>query len=184
MIYSLSLQTVGWIVGLLLVIGHALALMHAEGARQLLPKFPRAYRLGVALLVIGAIWAFFIVNGMDLGEFTKWRKMILMAIIAGTGLTAMYVEEFLSVRALGVLLLLGAEPLLEAAFLRGETSRYLLVLLGYGWATLGLFLVGMPYLLRDAINWIVRSKARWQTAAVGGILYGAAILFFAATQWS
>lgn len=166
-----------------MIVGHLLALLHAEGAKQLLPKFARAYPLGVAMLILGGIWAFFLVKGMDLGEFTKWRQHILIAVVAGTVLTAIYVEEFLSVRALGVLLLLAAEPVLEAAFLRPETSRLLLVALAYAWVIIGLFLVGMPYLLRDAIGWLVTSKARWQAAAFGGLAYGAAIVLCAALFW-
>jgi hypothetical protein len=103
--------------------------------------------------------------------------------VAGYFLTAIFVEEFLAVRALGILCLLVAEPLLEAAFLGSETSRLLVSLVAYVWATLGLFWVGIPYLLRDQIGWVSRTNARWQVAAFGGVVYGAVVLVFALTQY-
>jgi hypothetical protein len=80
------------------------------------------------------------------------------------------------VRALGILALLAAEPILSAAFLQPQLTRLLVVILAYVWLTLGLFWVGMPYLLRDQISWITKSISRLKTAAVGGIIYGAIVL--------
>ncbi len=183
MIYNLSLHTAGLILGLLLVVLHGLALVHSQGTRQLLRAFPRSRQIGVALLTIDAVWAFLLVTKMDLGEFTPWRQMILVAIVAGYFLTLIYVDEFLSVRALGILMLLAAEPLLEAAFLKPEASRLLLTLVAYAWATLGLFWVGMPYLLRDQIGWVSKTDGRWRVAALAGLVYGAVVLFCAVTQF-
>jgi hypothetical protein len=95
----------------------------------------------------------------------------------------MHVEEFLAVRALGMLLLLAAEPLIEAAFLKPQTSRLLLVVLAYAWVLAGLFWVGMPYLLRDQMAWITRTAARWRAACVAGLAWGVALLICSLTQY-
>jgi len=157
--------------------------MHSQGTQALLRAFPRSRQTGVALLTVDAIWAYLLVSNMDLGEFTSWRQWILVAIVVGYFLTLMFVDEFLAVRALGILALLAAEPLLEAAFLRPETSRLLVTAVAYAWATIGLFWVGMPYLLRDQINWVTRVPGRWKAAALGGLVYGAVVIFFALTQY-
>jgi len=183
MIYSLSLQTVGLIVGALLVAAHLIALLHGGGVRELLARFPRSRAAGVVLLTIAAVWAFVLVARIDLGEFTPYRPGFLMIIAAGYFLTLVFVPEFLAVRALGMLCLLAAEPLLEAAFLRPETSRLLLPVLAYVWIILGIFWIGKPYLLRDQIAWLSASKTRWSVAALGGIVYGTAILAAAFMQY-
>ncbi len=179
MIYSLSLHTAGLVVGLLLIVLHGLALVHAEGARELLRAFPRSRGAGATLLTLDALWAFLLVWNMDLGEFTPARPWILGAIALLFVLTLLYVEEFLAVRALGAFALLAAEPLLEAAFLKPEASRLLVTVLAYLWVVFGLFWVGMPYLLRDQIGWVSRSQARWRLAALAGLVYGVAVLFCA-----
>ena len=83
----------------------------------------------------------------------------------------------------GMLLLLAAEPLLESYALRSEQSRLLLVILAYAWIIAGLFFVGMPYLLRDAVKILTSQKQIWNLAALGGLLYGAALTSAALIWW-
>jgi hypothetical protein len=84
-----------------------------------------------------------------------------------------FIPDFLSVRALGTLALLAAEPLLESAFLREERIRLLLVVLVYAWVIAGMFWVGMPFTLRDQITWVTASETRWRATAFAGLAYGA-----------
>lgn len=183
MIYSFSLNTMGLLVGALLVVLHALALLRTERVRDFLRRFPRSRETGALLLTVDAVWALTLIAQMDLGEFTTYRPIFLVIIAISYFLTLSFVQEFLAARALGMFLLLAAEPVLEAAFLRPETSRLLLSVLAYVWATLGLFWVGKPYLLRDQIEWICKSESRWRLAALAGVVYGVAVLAAALTQW-
>jgi hypothetical protein len=177
MIYPpLSLSTAGSLTGILLIAFHGLAFFGKETATPLLKSFPRSKPAGALLLVIAALWAFALVWTMDLGEFSPFRNMLEIAVVAGGFLAIRYSDEFLAVRAAGMLLLLAAEVLLEAAFLRPEAWRLLLVILAYGWVIAGLFWVGMPYLLRDQIDWVTRTATRWRLCCAGGALYGAALV--------
>jgi hypothetical protein len=180
-IYDLSLQLVGVVVGLLLVAAHLIAFVRPEPTKGWLINFPRSKSFGIILLVIDALWTFWLVTNMDLGEFSGFRTYLQIGIPIVTVLTIYYVDEFLAVRALGILALLAAEPILSAAFLRPEVSRLLVVILAYVWLTLGLFWVGMPYLLRDQITWLTKSAARFKSAAVAGIVYGVIVLVCAIT---
>jgi hypothetical protein len=94
-----------------------------------------------------------------------------------------FVDEFLAVRALGILCLLAAEPLLDAAFLRYETSRLLVTVFAYLLIIAGLFWVAIPYVLRDQLNWIARSAFRWRCLHLIALVYGCVILKFAFTQY-
>ena len=76
-------------------------------------------------------------------------------------------REFLAVRALGCLLLLVAGVVLQAAFQQPPVSRLLLPALAYAWIIAGLYFVGMPFLMRDAVNWVTASAIRWKMAVVG-----------------
>ena len=182
MIYTfLNLQTAGWIVGLLLVGLHAVALINQAEVQRWLRAFPRSLPMGKILLSVAALWSFGLIKMMDLGEFTHWRMTLLLLIPAAYVLCIMYVDEFLAVRAAGMLALLAAEPVLEAAFLRHETSRLLLVLLAFVWVVLGLFWVGTPYVMRDQISWVLQTTGRWKSLCIGGLLYGLAILICSAT---
>jgi hypothetical protein len=182
-VYDLSLHTVGLIVGLLLLITHVTALVRPDETRQWLRRFPRSRLLGNCFLAVDAIWTFWLVTNMDLGEFSQFRTWLQAIVPILFILTIFFVDEFLSVRALGIMALLAAEPLLSAAFLRPEIARLLVVILAYVWLTLGLFWVGMPYLLRDQITWLTESANRFKVMAMAGLLYSLGILVCSVTVY-
>jgi hypothetical protein len=183
MIYHLTLQTMGLAVGILLVLTHIPGLVHAEGVIRLARAFPRSRAAATVLLTLAAVWSFLLVRHIDLGEFSRLRNVMLLGIVVGSVLSWLYVEEFLAVRALGILLLLAAEPVLESAVLRVEPSRILLVVLAYAWVVAGLFLVGMPYLLRDALNGLSSNLMLWRGACLAGLLYGGVLALLAIFFW-
>ena len=184
MIYSFDLKTALLAVGLLLIACHAFALLRPKVTRDFLQKLPRSRAIGFVLLVIVAIWAWLLAANIDLGEFSDWRPKLKILIPIAAVLTWLYVEEFLAARCLGMLVLLAAEPLLEAAFLRPEMSRLFLVTLVYVWVSFALFWIGMPYTLRDQISWVSKTDGRWKAAAFAGIGYGAILLFTISTLGS
>ncbi len=172
MIYSLSLENALLVTGGLLVVSHLPPLFAESGTQRWLRAFPRSGNWGVFLYTVAAAWFVWLVASTDLGEFTSLRRNFLLASLAAYGLGLVYMREFLAVRALGMLALLGAEPLLEAAWMRPEMGRLWMVTLVFGWVVGGLFLVGMPYLLRDAIEWVAACPRRWRGAAYAGVGYG------------
>lgn len=176
MIYSLKLETALVLVGLFLVAGHLFALVKPAAAQAWLRAFPRSRGWGIGLLTIAAVWFFWLVFTMDLGEFSNWRQLVLIMTPVAWLLTWKFVEEFLAVRALGMLVLLAGEPLLEAAFLRPEMTRLFLVTMVYVWIGFALFWVGTPYTLRDQIAWVTGAEKRWRAAAFAGLAYGALLL--------
>jgi len=175
-VYDFNLQWVGFVVGLVLLVSHWIAFVQPEQTKGWLLRFSRSKPLGVGLLVVDAIWTFWLVTNMDLGEFSGFRTYLQMGVPIIAILTIYFVDEFLAVRALGIMALLTAEPILSAAFLRPEVSRLFVVILAYAWLTLGLFWVGMPYLLRDQITWLTKSAVRFKAVTIAGIIYGVIVL--------
>ena len=104
------------------------------------------------MLTIDLVWSFWLLATMEMGEFSSFAGRCSSLLPIGFILVLRFVDEFLAVRALGILCLLAAEPLLDAAFLRPETSRLLVTVFAYLMIVAGLFWVTMPYLLRDQIS--------------------------------
>lgn len=184
MIYDVTLHSAGLFTGALIVLISLPGIIKPGAVQRWLKGFPRSRVAGVALLTIALIWSFWLLATMEMGEFSSFRKPLLIVLPIGYILVIRFVEEFLAVRALGILCLLGAEPLLEAGFFRwDETSRLFVTVFAYLLIIAGLFWVTMPYLLRDQINWSSQTNTRWH--AVHGIaaLYGIAILACAFTQY-
>jgi hypothetical protein len=181
-IYHLSLKAAGIIAGTCLVLISLPGLVKPNRA-SVAQKFPRSHVAGVFLLTICLVWTFWLLATIQMGEFSAFRRPLLIALPIGYGVVLRFVGEFLAVRALGILCLLAAEPLLDAAFLRHEPSRLLVTVLAYLLIVAGLFWVAVPYLLRDQINWTTRSRFRWCCLHAIALIYGCVILTFAVTQY-
>lgn len=180
---GLSLKTAGILLGLILLVKHLWAWLKAEQAMAFLRAFPRSRFWGVVLLALCLVWSLFLAVHMDMGEFFTMRRWLLILLPAAFGLMAAFVPEFLAVRALGTLLLLAASPVLHAAFLQAPASRLLLPVLAYAWVIVGMFFVGMPYLMRDGVAWLTASTVRFKIAAMAGAAYGALLLLVALASW-
>lgn len=180
---GLSLRTAGLVLGALLLAGHLVAWAASEKLMSAARTFPRNRRWGIALLLLAAIWSLFLVKHMDMGEFFKWRERLLIIVPVTFVLVAIYVPEFLAVRALGAVMLLASSPVLQAAFLQPQASRLLVPILAYAWIITGMFFVGMPYLMRDWIGWLTQSPSRWKLASLGGAAYGALLLVLALVDY-
>src|ERR1044071_3859516 len=182
MIYHLSLHSAGMIAGVFLVLVGFIGLVKPDFANAI-RRFPRSRVAGVVLLTICLAWTFWLVATIQMGEFSSFRRPLLFVLPIGYVLTLFFVDEFLAVRALGILCLLAAEPLLDAAFLRCETSRLLVTVFAYLLIIAGLFWVAIPYVLRDQINWSARSVFRWRCLHAIALAYGGVILGYTFTQY-
>jgi hypothetical protein len=182
MIYHLSLQNAGIAAGAFLILISLPGLLKPDLA-AIVQKFPRSRVAGIFLLTIDLVWTVWLLATIEMGEFAAFRRPLLVAVPIGYVLVLRFVDEFLAVRALGILCLLLAEPLLDGAFLRHEPSRLLVTVFAYVLIVAGLFWVMIPYILRDKINWAARSAGRWRFLHGLAFVYGAVLLGFALTQY-
>ncbi len=189
----IPLAVAGYLMAAYLLAAHGAMLWKPDFCRAWLRKLPRHHTAGVYTLAVGLIWFWLLVAPeglwvfsaltMDIGEFNAvkpWLRILVPLAFLGM---VIYVKEFLFVRALGVVALMAAGPLLEAAFNKDPASRLLVPLFAYILLTKGLFWVGMPYTFRDAVTWATASEQRWKTLAFAGLAYGAVTLGCALTVW-
>lgn len=180
---GLPMKPVGIVLGVALLASHLLAWKSGDKAKAFLRAFPRHYGWGALLLTIDFIWGMIVLANMDMGEFFFLRKWFLTLVPIGFALVLVYVREFLAVRALGSLMLLLAGPVLSSAFLQPQYTRLLLPVLAYAWIIVGMYFIGMPYLMRDWVSWVVAKEGRWSAAVWAGVLYGAALLVLAVATY-
>ena len=157
--------------------------MSPTSLQSFVKQLPRSRIAGIVLLTAALIWSIWLLATIEMGEFSSFRRPLLIALPIGYILILRFVDEFLAVRALGILCLLAAEPLIDAAFLRYELYRLVVTVFAYLLVIAGLFWVTMPYLLRDQINWTTRTKARWWLVNGAAVIYGAVTLVLAVTRF-
>ncbi|MGD7651645.1 MAG: hypothetical protein ACQCXQ_00420 [Verrucomicrobiales bacterium] len=189
----LTLFTAGLVLALWLIGSHALMLAKPDEVRGFLKKFSRNQMIGQVLLGIGLAWSWLLVApegmgivsslAMDLGEFNGAKGLLRIIIPLSLVAITISVRDFLAVRALGLLGLLVAAPLLDAAFLKDPSTRLLVPIYAYGLLTASMFWVGMPYLFRDAVDWVTADGKRWKVCGLTGLAYGMVTLLCALAFW-
>jgi len=172
---SLFLATL--LPGLLLVLLGGLLLWGDPRVSSTARALPRSGR--AALLFFGAGAGGFLWRLSSLGEADLIFFSRPAPVMIGFGVLAvlafLYAPDFLAVRGLCVLVLLGAEPLLNAAFMEyAHPQRLLMVSAVYAALALAVYLAAAPYRLRDFFEWLFRSRgrARWIGATL--LAYGLA----------
>jgi hypothetical protein len=177
LVYSVSLSTVALALGLFYILSHGFALIRFKETRALALTLPRNTAAGIVLFLCGMGWFMWLIGTIDLMEYTPNRTQFLAVIALVTVLFAIYVQEFILVRAIGIVLLMLAQVMLDAAFLRDEPSRLVITVTAYAYIVTGMFWVGSPYLMRDMIEWAYRNETRARLCAWAGVAFGIVLLF-------
>jgi len=123
--------------------------------------FPRSLKLSVFFLALGLSW-FISRHVMNLSEadFGEYRWYIGgIATLIGVS-SYVFVQDFLAVRALCILVLFYSREVLDAAFLQEPTTRLFLVSLIYLIVVGALYFGAWPYRMRDFLSWLFDKPAR------------------------
>lgn len=189
----ISLFTAGLVLGLLLIACHVFMLMQPDASKTFLKRFPRNELIGQILIGLGMAWFWLLVapDGlgmfsalqMDFGEFNAIKPMLRILIPFIAVAVCVSIRDFLAVRALGLLGLMAAAPLLEAAFLEDPVTRLLIPIYAYLLLSASLFWVGMPFLFRDAVTWVSMKDSRWKLLTYAGLGYGILVLACTVLFW-
>ncbi len=172
MTYFVSLRLTAIVLGLIYLAGHLPAALAPVRFGKLAQRLSQNYVLGVVLIMLATLWFVVLTGLMDLGEISNIRVQ-LMAVWAIAGvLLAIFVRGFLTLRALGCLLLLGAALLLDAAFLALTPWRYVVTILAYVWVIAGMVLVYSPHVGRKWLDWAAENTERMRVLGWPGVAAG------------
>jgi len=170
---SLSVATL--IPGLLLLVLGLPLLMGSSGFAAALKAFPRSTAASYLFFGAGAAWFLYGIWHLSPADFGDYRKLLFVAFTAIAALSFKCVPDFLSVRGLCVLILMGAMPLLDVAYMEYEhPQRLLMVTLVYVAIAAAIWLGAQPYRLRDFLGWLFARPGR--ARGFGGAIAGYGLL--------
>ena len=157
------------IPGLLLIALGVPLLLNSAGYSAMLKAMPRSNSAAFVLFGVGAAW--FLYNIAHLGAadliIPKTYMFAAFALIAVSSM--IYMREFLAVRGLAALVLVGAMPLLDSAYMEYDKPQRLLMVSAVYLALSGaIWIAAQPWRLRDWIAWLLARPGR--TRGVGGAL--------------
>jgi hypothetical protein len=171
----MSLTVATLIPGLLLLgLGLPLLLNHA-GWAAVLKSFPRSQAAAYVFFGAGAAWFLYAIWHLSPADFGEYRTYLFIGFAAVAALAFKCVPDFLAVRGLATLLLMGAMPLLDAGFMNFEHSQiYFYKIAVYAAIVAAIWLGAQPWRLRDFLTWLLARPAR--ARGVGGVLAGYGLL--------
>jgi hypothetical protein len=166
---------------LLLALGVPLLLNHT-GYTAMLKTFPRSTSAAYVLFGGGAAWFLYGIWHLSPADFGEYRTWLFAGFTIIALLSFKCVPDFLAVRGLCTLVLMGAMPLLDAAYMEyDKPQRLVMVSLVYVALALAIWLSAQPWRMRDFLTWLLARPAR--VRGVGGALalYGAVLALVAFT---
>lgn len=140
-----------------------------------LKSFPRSPAATYVFFGVGAAWFLYNIWNLSMADMGEYRKLLFVGFLIVSVLAFKCVPDFLSVRGLCAIVLLGAMPLLDAAYMEwAHPQRLLMVSLVYGAIAAAIWLGAQPWRLRDGLNWLFvvpgRAKIAGSVAAAYGLL--------------
>ena len=164
------LAVTAWILGTLAVGVGLFSACSPAWVRQGLRDFPRSVWPGRILLAVDVVWAAYAVTTLHLGMFDAWKVHLYWLAPVCIVLGCLYLDELLSVRALGGLLLLVAGPILNAARWNPSDWRLVVTCIAYAWILVGLVFLLEPWWFRRLCARMVLSD---RIIRIGGIFKAA-----------
>ncbi len=125
-------------------------------------NFPRNLPLGVVLMLLGTAWFVWNVHLESVSDFAAFKPAMMIGF-AGVGvLCCIFVQDFLAVRGLAVLLLLLAKLMVDTGRPHLGQTHWVWVI--QTWAYLmviaGMWFTVTPWRVRDLVNWGTATEKR------------------------
>ena len=175
----ISLSTLALVLGLGVALPQVYGLANPAAFSAAVRRFPRSLPWGVALTMLGTAWFLYNLSQESISDFAAYKN-VLLSVFAAVGIGAcIFVQDFLAVRGLAVVLLLLARLMVDTGRSRlGDTSWALVI---QAWAYLlvmaGMWLTVSPWRLRDLLDWSTASQGRIKAGCIARLVFG---LFVAA----
>jgi hypothetical protein len=170
----LKLSTLAIALGLGMGLPQIYGISNPKGFAAAVRKFPRSLPIGYVLMILGTLWFLWNVKIEPIADFAAIKHYMLM-VFAAIGLgTCIFVQDFLAVRGLAVVLLLLAKLMVDTGRPHlGETPWVLVI---QTWAYLlvmaGMWFTVSPWRLRDLLEWATANDQRVRIGSTIRLAFG------------
>ena len=176
---TLKLSTLSIVLGLGMGLPQIYGILKPTAFAASVRKFPRSVPWGVALMLLGTAWFLWNLSLESISDFAAYKPHMMVGFAAvGIG-SCIFVQDFLAVRGLAVVLMLLAKLMVD-------TGRPLLPVTHWTWViqtwayvlvVAGIWLTISPWRLRDLLNWATATEDRVRFGSAARLAFG---LFVAA----
>ena len=150
-----------------------------------LRRFPRSLPWGYALMLLGTAWFLINLSQESIADFAAYKNLLFAGFAAvGIG-SCLFVQDFLAVRGLAVVLLLLAKLMVDTG--RPHLAETPLVLVIQVWAYVlvvaGIWLTISPWRLRDFLDWDTANEKRFKLGCGLRLAFGLFVAVLAVAKF-
>jgi hypothetical protein len=141
-------------------------------------RFPRNLIAGIILMLLGTAWFVWNVNIEPVADFSTFKPYMIGGFAAVGVLSCVFVQDFLAVRGLAVVLLLLGKFMVDTGRPHLGESPWVLVIQtwAYLFVVAGIYFTITPWRLRDLINWATATELRVRIASAIRLSFALLIL--------
>ena len=148
-------------------------------------KFPRNLPVGIVLMLLATAWFVWNVNVEPIADFSVFKPYMIAGFVAVGILACIFVQDFLAVRGLAVLMLLLAKLMVDTGRPHLDQSSWVLVI--QIWAYLlvvaGIWFTVTPWKLRDILNWATATGDRIRIGSIIRLAFAVFVLILGLTAF-
>lgn len=161
-ILKMTLSLLSILLGVGMGLPQVYGLVKPAGLAAAARNFPRNLPAGIVLMLLATAWFAWNVSVEPIADFSAFKPYMLGGFIAVGILSCIFVQDFLAVRGLAVLLLLLAKLMVDTGRPHLGESPWVEVIQvwAYVFVVLGIWFTITPWRLRDLIYWMTASAAR------------------------
>lgn len=158
----MKLSLLSIVLGLGMAVPQVIGLARPAAFTSAARKFPRHVPTGVLLMLLGTVWFLWLVQQEPISDFASFKPYML-AVFAAVGIgSCIFVQDFLAVRGLAVVLLLLAKLMVDTGRPHLGETPWVLVIQAWAYVLVvaGIWFTISPWRLRDLLNWATATEKR------------------------
>ena len=159
---TLKLSTLAVLLGLAMGVPQIYGILKPAAFAAAVRRFPRSLPWGYSLMLLGTAWFVWNLSQESISDFAAWKTPLLGAFAAiGIG-TCVFVQDFLAVRGLAIVMLLLAKLMVDTGRPSLPVTSWVLVFQAFAYVLVvaGIWFTVSPWRLRDMLNWGTANEQR------------------------
>ncbi|HLZ53011.1 MAG TPA: hypothetical protein VKS19_00895 [Verrucomicrobiae bacterium] len=148
-------------------------------------KFPRNLPLGVALMLLGTAWFVWNVHNESVSDFAAFKPALMAGFMAVGVLSCIFIQDFLAVRGLAVVMLLLAKLMVDTGRPHLGQTHWVWVIQAWAYVLVvaGIWFTVAPWRVRDLLNWGTATETRVRVGSTLRLAFAIFILFLGFTAF-
>lgn len=181
----MSLSLLSILLGLGMAVPQVYGIARPQQFAAAVRKFPRNLPLGIALMLLGTAWFVWNVSSESVSDFAAFKPAMMAGFAAVGILSCIFIQDFLAVRGLAVVVLLLARLMLDTGRPHLDQTHWVWVI--QGWAYLlviaGMWFTAWPWRLRDLINWANATETRVRVTSTIRLAFAVLVVLLGLTAF-